>query len=247
MSSLVDVFDSYERRARIYPMLLVLLPAGLAAASWLPDGLDVIGLCGGALASVVLAAFLGQIARDQGKKREPELFKRWCGKPSVTALSYVAKVFDAATLGRIHGKLRDIDKDLRFPESEEEEAADREAAFAVYESASELLLSQTRDHSRFGLVFHENVNYGYRRNLWAMKPAGLILACLGVAASVGRLALGFVMDTPIAWTALAGALIGVALGSMWVMRVTESWVRVAAESFARQLCLAAQSIPTDGS
>jgi hypothetical protein len=242
MAALVNALDAYERQARQYPMLLVLLPAVLGAASWVPAGVDVGGLLGGALTSVVLAAFLGQIARDQGKRREPELFRKWGCKPSVMALSYEAQFFDAKTLRRIHRSLHDIDNELMFPESAEEEAAKRESAFAAYESASELLLSRTRDRERFRLVFRENVNYGYRRNLWAMKVPGMTLAVLGVGASVGRLVQVAVMDSPLVWTALVGGVIGVALGSMWVIRVREGWVRIAADAFARQLCLAAQSI-----
>mgnify|MGYP001066647441 CR=1 FL=1 len=245
MSALVNALDTYERRARLYPMLLVLLPAVLGAASWLPAGADVGGLLGGAVFSLVLAAFLGQIARDQGKKREPDLFRDWGGKPSVIALSYEGAFFDTKTLRRIHRSIRNIDDTLTFPENGEEEAAHRESAFTNYESASELLLSRTRDRDRFRLVFSENINYGYRRNLWAMRGSGLLLAVLGVAASVARLVHLSVTDLSTNWTAVVGVVIGLVLVVMWELRVRKSWVRIAADAFARQLCLAAQAIPKE--
>lgn len=247
MSTLVNAFDIYERKARLYPTLLVLLPAVLGVASWVPTGVDVSGLLGGTMTAVVLAAFLGQIARDQGKKREPELFRKWGGKPSVKALSYEGRFFDSKTLRRIHQSLLDVDNELTFPENVEEEAAERESAFANYESASELLLNCTRDREKFRLVFGEDVNYGYRRNLWAMKGPGMLLVVLGVGASVGRLVQVAVTDSPVVWTAIVNGVIGVSLGLMWVTRVREDWVRVAADSFARQLCLGAQSISREGS
>ena len=247
MSTLVNAFDPYERKARLYPMLLVILPAVLGAASWLPTGMEIESLLGGTVTSIVLAAFLGQIARDQGKKCEPELFRIWGGKPSVRALSFEGQFFDAKTLGRMHRSLHKMDSDLTFPENAEEEAAERDSAFLSYESACELLLSHTRDHNRFRLVFSENVNYGYRRNLWAMKGPGLFLAVFGVVASIWRLAVVIVTDLPMLWTALASALIGVTLVVMWAMRITAAWVRVTAESYARQLCLASQSLSNSSS
>ena len=34
------------------------------------------------------------------------------------------------------------------------------------------LREATRDTSRFPLVFAENANYGFRRNLWGLRPIG---------------------------------------------------------------------------
>lgn len=246
MSVVVNALDTYERRARLYPMLLVLLPAVLGAASWLPAGVDFGRLLGGTVTSVVLAAFLGQIARDQGKKREPDLFREWGGKPSVKALSYEGQFFDAKTLRRIHRSIHEIDDELTFPESAEEEAAHRDSAFTNYESASELLLSRTRDREGFRLVFSENVHYGYRRNLWAMKGVGVLLSALGVGACIVRLAQITITGSPFVWTPLVGAVIGLVLGSLWILRVRQGWVRIAADAFARQLCLAAQSMSQKG-
>ena len=52
MPHLGNISDTYKRRARIYQALLVVLPIALGGASWLPTGVDLVGLTGGALASV---------------------------------------------------------------------------------------------------------------------------------------------------------------------------------------------------
>ena len=52
MPHLGNISDTYERRARIYQALLVVLPIALGGVSWLPTGVDLVGLTGGALASV---------------------------------------------------------------------------------------------------------------------------------------------------------------------------------------------------
>ncbi len=70
--------------------------------------------------------------------------------------------------------------------SPEAEATDPEAADSLYDSAVQWLIPQTRSGGRFPLVFQENVNYGFRRNLWGLRPIGLAVAigCLVVNASM---------------------------------------------------------------
>ncbi len=238
----MSILGTYERKARLYPMLLVLLPLVLGVASWIPTGMDLESLLGGSIASAVLAAFFSQIARDHGKKCEPDLFQRWGGKPSVVALSYEGKFFDSGTLDRIHRSLHHLDERLVFPENAEDETIKRDLYFATYESASEFLLGLTRDQGKFPLVFNENVNYGYRRNLWAMKWPGLLLSSLGSAASIWRIVSSASAGSAINQTAVVGCLAGIVLGVFWLLHVREDWVRITANEFARQLCLAAQTL-----
>src|SRR5947208_9959356 len=70
-------------------------------------------------------------------------------------------------------------RDVKLPTSEEE-AADPEGADQRYEACVRFLRNATRDRSTFPLVFAENVNYGFRRNLWGMRSAGI--ACSAVSA-----------------------------------------------------------------
>lgn len=36
----------------------------------------------------------------------------------------------------------------------------------------------------FDLIFKENVNYGFRRNLWGMKPVEIVVAIVSVVAAM---------------------------------------------------------------
>ncbi|MBX3322585.1 MAG: hypothetical protein KF757_06305 [Phycisphaeraceae bacterium] len=142
-----------------------------------------------------------------------------------------------------HGtRLREFDPALGFPETAEQEAENPGRAHAVYESANELLLSRTRDREQFNLVFEENVNYGYRRNLWAMKPSGILLAAFGFAGGLSRLTLEIIRDEPVTMTAAYAVVLGSALTVFWIVRIHTDWVRVAADAYARQLAAASQSI-----
>lgn len=235
MPLVCNIFDAYERRARLYPMALVIMPVVFGVASWVPTSLDLPALAGSAILGIATAAIMTQMARDQGKKQEQKLFEMWSGKPSVRALSYAGGFFEEATLARYHARLRRLDPNLSFPLCAQDEAEAPEKFQAVYKSANDILLGRTRDPQKFRLVFEENVNYGYRRNLWAMKATGIAMAVLGLAAGASRLITDAKEDGPLCITAIAAIAVSLMMFVIWLMRVRPSWVRLAADAFATQL------------
>src|SRR3954454_24014593 len=76
----------------------------------------------------------------------------------------------------------------RLPVTAEEEARDPQAADRANEAGCAWLLAQTRDRKRFALLFEENVNYGFRRNFWAIKPLALTASIVTLAASTAAIA-----------------------------------------------------------
>lgn len=242
MSAIANLLDTYERRARFYPALVVVLPAVLGLASWVPSTSDWYGIVGSAVVAAAIASLLNQLARDQGKAREAELFEDWGGKPSEIALSYRAGVFDPTTLARYHRKLNALDPNLTFPKDANDESEHWDESKRAYESANELLLSRTRDRSEFGLVFAENINYGYRRNLWAMKAAGMLTTSVGAIAGAGRLILEWAAARTPTATAGTALVVSFAIFAVWLCRVSKNWVRTAADAYARQLVSASELI-----
>lgn len=128
------------------------------------------------------------------------------------------------------------------PPTREDEERDPDAALEVYSAYVEQLRNRTRDKERFGGVFRELVRYGFRRNLWAVKAAGVSLA---VAASV------------ILCTALYGfmsvhqnvglivpivAATNIALACLWIFVITPRWVMRAARLYADRLLEALDTI-----
>ncbi len=235
MASVASLFDAYERKARLMPALVVLLPVLVGAASWTPADVGTGLVIGGSFVVVAMAVLLAQLARDQGKRKEAKLFQGWGGKPSVRALSYRGRMFDVSTLARYHRRLATIDAELRFPADGAQENADPTAAARSYESASTLLVGRTRNRAKFPLVFAENANYGYRRNLWGMKPVGIAAAFFGLGASVGRVLLAGVTLQ----AAVSAALCAMFL-LLWFFVISPSWVRVAADEYARQLIMSSE-------
>lgn len=242
MSALDAVMDAYDRRARFYPMVIVLLPALLGAASWMPAGIEVPGIAGGTVVTLAAAAFLAQLARDQGKRREKELFRLWGGRPSDRALSYAARFFADATLARCHRKLMSLDSGLQLPASREYEKEHAKESKAAYAAATDLLVARSRDKERFPLLFKENISYGFRRNLWGLKSIGIVTSALGAAACTGKVLLLATADMPITSAAIVGAILSALLLAVWCVRVTPSWVRIPADGYSKHLVEASEHL-----
>ena len=122
--------------------------------------------CGG-------AKFLTQVGRDRGKVLEPTLYASWGGKPSVAMLRHSDTRLNAPTKNRYRAFLQVAVPTLALA-SPEEERTNPEAADDGYENANSWLLAQTMDRERFRLQFAENINYGFRRNVWALRPMGVL-------------------------------------------------------------------------
>lgn len=231
--------ETYSRSARLMPALLVFLPLGLVAGAWATAAADskAIGGLVTVATSFGFASLLAQIGRDAGKRRQHQLYGRWGGKPTTVMLRHRTRAFNRHTLVRYHAILSALLPELRLP-SEEQEQRDQAAADDVYEACIDYLLARTREQSKFRLVFEENVNYGFRRNLWAMKPAAILIN-LAALAFTGALSLS--RSAGQRWpdgVSVAVFSVTALMFSWWLVRIRPDWVRLAADAYARQLIAA---------
>jgi hypothetical protein len=102
-------------------------------------------------------------------------------------------------------------------------------------------LKRTRDKSKFDLLFEENCQYGFARNLWAMKPVGITICVLSLApmAFLAYRQHGADGAEPLTLVAIAGAVIMLVV---WLFWITPKWVRVPSEAYADRLLAALDSI-----
>jgi hypothetical protein len=229
--------DSYTLRARGWPLVLVTSPLfvlALASAHLKP------GVAVGSAALGAAVVFLGsQFARDAGKKLEPDLWASWGGAPTLRRLSFQGAI-PKSQVERAHDAVSRATSQ-QLP-TEEMEAADPASAKEVYDHAIFRLRELTRDRNRFGLLFKENVNYGFRRNLFGLKRLGVALATLTLAGAVliavlsdgstgARLSAAL---PPCTWSILA-------LLVYWRL-IEGEWVRIAAEAYADRLLGSAEAI-----
>lgn len=222
--------DTYTLQARFLPVVIVVLP--------------VVALLGGAIVSghgpqiavgtsvTVFSVIARQLGRDRGRRLEPDLWKGWGGSPTLQRLRFRSAGPSQVT-ERLHGRVADLLGDS-LP-AEVDEQADPEASDARYDDAVARLRGLTRNKSRFALLFSENINYGFRRNLLGLRPVGIavdLATLVGSALLIGltraTLAHRFALYAP-------AAVISLLLMVFWFAAVSADWVRIPADAYADRL------------
>ena len=88
------IMDEYERKARLYPALLLIAPIiGTVFALLsikMAISVTIFVSSGGAY-------LLTQLARDKGKEKEPKLFNEWGGMPSIAIFRHTDNQLDKIT------------------------------------------------------------------------------------------------------------------------------------------------------
>jgi hypothetical protein len=230
------LLDTYARRARLQPVLLTTLPLGLATLAWFPAGANVAGLAWGILVWCGGATLLAQLGRGSGKRREHALFQAWGGTPTTKMLRH-ATASNKVVLERRHRALEQLLRDIALPTADDE-AADPAGADAKYEACVAFLREHTRDRERYPLIFDENCSYGFRRNLWGLKPLGLTFAMISFLAIELLIIWSRETGRTVPSAAFAGGLLAAVFVMGWLFVVTPQWVRVAAEAYAERLLAA---------
>ena len=239
-------FDPYTLRARIQPALVVALPLGLLLFTLLPGQPIFVTAFFGILSTVGGTAVAAQLGRELGRRREPNLWKSWGGPPTTRLLRH----------RRLPGDIT-IPPGLRWQveywignplPTEQQEEANPQEADTKYEEAVASLREATRDSAKFPLVFAENVNYGFRRNLWGLRPIGGAIAVALALPSLTLLLLTiwgrpwpepwwdvFVNPDSVVVIRLAVAVAHTSLAAIWLFWVKPSWVKAVADTYAVQL------------
>lgn len=226
------VTDTYERKARLYPVLLTFSPLVALAVAIFVDYLSLLESTGIVVLGSASVFFLAQIGRDYGKEGEKRLWQSWDGMPSMAIFRHRNVRLNPITKARYHQRLSQALR-TRAP-SPEEESADPIAADTIYATWSDYLRTNTRD-GKFPLVLKENTNYGYRRNVWGLRPAGIASSIVGSTICALRLYFEFEQTNQIAVLAgIAGTYCFVLL-VFWLFHFTANWVRIAADSYAERL------------
>src|SRR6266481_857207 len=227
-------FDKYTYRARLLPSLLTFLPLAFAVTVWFPAQEAAWNVLGVIFVSSGLASLLSHFGRDLGKRKEAELFPMWGGVPTTRLLSHRFTKFDAVTLARYHAKLRTLIPDLHIPDLNEERA-NPSRTDQIYGSCTAFLREKTRDQKIFALVFAENINFGFRRNLLGWKPAGLVVAAVGLVSCAIFSITHLHGEQSILLFGLAGAIVSATMLLLWLFVIGPEWVRLAADTYAERL------------
>lgn len=242
MKAFEQLTDAYDRKARLYPSLLLIAPLTVlivAAVSAKYSALQALAAgavsCGGAF-------LLTQLARDAGKKLEPRLFDLWGGLPSVDIFRHRDNRLDTITKTRYHRTMASLVKQTK-PPTQNQERENPSFADEVYIAWSIYLRTHTRDQKKFPLLFKENINYGYRHNVLGLRPFGISIAILVGAIAVGRVCWVYYQTREIEQAMLGVWLFSFVLLLIWVFRVSPGWVHVPADAYAHRLVEAIDMLP----
>jgi hypothetical protein len=227
----------YKVRARLQPAAVTALPFALAILVWFPKGFEGRAAILSLLSWAGISGLVMTLARDRGRVIEPELWKAWGGAPTTRLLRF-RDASNQAMLALRHKALGIIAPEIALPASAAAEAANRTAADGAYEACVSVLRSSTRDRKKFPLVFEENCDYGYRRNLLGLRPWGLVAVLVGLAAVAAH-----------AWMEAEATPLEIAVTAIitleavfWLFLVRPDWVRRAADAYAARLLEAGAEI-----
>jgi hypothetical protein len=185
---------------------------------------------------------LMHLARDQGKKGEPKLFEEWGGMPSVAIFRHRDMRIDPISKARYHKKLEGLVKGVIAPSPADETAAP-EAAENVYRAWSTYVRVNTRDTKKYQLLFHENVCYGYRRNLWGLRPIGITVSVICVVGGFCWLGYQYYTGSELSGVVIGADIVAIVFLVLWIFRFTPNWVRIPADAYAERLAEAVDDLP----
>ena len=235
------ITDGYERKARLYPALLLFMPVAVVVGCGLGTSVSRAEAVCAVVVSCGALLLLAQIARDAGKRKERSLFDRWGGVPSVCIFRHVDARMDAITKARRHKRMSGLVKEAKAP-SADEETADPIAADGVYTAWSTYIRVNTRDTRKYALLFQENINYGYRRNLWGLRPTGIAMTSVSLVGAVAWLYFRYRSAGQISVELIIASVVALILLPLWLFRFTADWVRVPADAYAERLAEAIDSL-----
>lgn len=239
----MKITDPYTRIARLYPALICLLPLVVCLYALFPEQFVKWKALVGVLVSMGALSLLAQLARDRGKKLEAGLFDDWGGMPSVAILRYSNNVVENLTKARCHNKLAEL-TGISAPTQEMEQQTPSEAD-KIYLAWSNYIRANTRDTNKFGLLFKENINYGFRRNVLGLKPICISFGLLSFIILITSYFIKYKQGLPWDWHPLPAVIIAAFYLLIMTFIVTPSWVKIPADAYGLRLFEAVEIFSKD--
>jgi hypothetical protein len=237
------LLDEYDRKARLIPGLLVTFPVAITIIALSLKAQPVVAAACGLISGLGGPFVLASAVRTRGLAMQETLFRTWNGAPTTHALRHRDQMWSDAR--RAQWRL-DVGKatGLALPD-EATEAADPMAADGAFETAVARMRTMTRDKGKFRMVFIENRNFGYERNLLAMQRPGLLICAVSAAALIVLLIVRLLGDL----LGVSALSLGVGLGIVaataifWVAIPSRDRALLVGRRYAEQLLDQAAQFP----
>lgn len=222
-AKVLALFDSYSRTARLYPgLMLFLAPASVGVGLGISRWPEVTAL-GAVFVAAGMPLAIADWVRRRGQHLQSKLWNAWGGNPVLVELRKSGPVAD-----RRRGKLAAA---TGFPLSDPDDLLFEE----TMTNAIRQLISATRDTSKYPLVFQENKNYGFARNLLAIRSSGVRVSAAATFAGIVSMLASFQFEnfSLVATTAATLTASGVLL--FWIFFPGEERVQAAANDYRDRL------------
>lgn len=241
MGGLLKYIDDYTVKTRVVPFFLTLLPVIFVFYLWAPKSFEIKNGIGSAMLLLAILLIGAQVGRDSGKKKEYALYKSWGGPPTTRFLRHSNTEFNSVRRTRCHNKLQQMIPDIKIP-SVEEEKNNPKLADEIYEACVKYIISQTRDIDKYPLLYKENVNYGFLRNLWGLKKFGICMSILSIILSCLYIGINWCKGSHITLESIFIMLLCLVILLSWIFWVKPDKVRIAAEAYAKRLLECCETI-----
>ncbi len=232
--------DTYTIEARLCPVFLVILPVLITVNLWAPETSKFQFGFSSIIFSLAISFFGAQFGRNWGKLKEIKLWKSWDGPPTTRFLRHRDKQFNSIRKMQCHRIFQDLISDINIP-TMEEEISDPLKADQIYEACISFLKAKTRNTKKFSLLYKENINYGFLRNLWGLKALGIFLSSLSLI-NCGYFLWIEWSNKKIFSETIILTLIVLCILILWITWVRPNIIKIAAEAYAERLLECCENI-----
>lgn len=154
--------------------------------------------------------------------------------PTTQFLRHSDTQFNPIRRARCHKNLQANIPDLQLPTLEQEKN-NPEHADNAYEACIRYLIGKTRNSAAYPLIYKENINYGFLRNLWGLKPFGVLISFVGLIVSAFYIRYEWINLVKFTTESVTVAILCLITLGIWIFWVSPKRVRVAAEAYAERL------------
>ena len=153
--------------------------------------------------------------------------------PSIAVFRHTDNQLDKITKAKYHEQLTHLVEGTTAPTIEQEEA-DPSSADEIYTAWSNYLRRNTRGE-KFPLVRKELMNYGYRRNVYGMRPIGILVSLISLVTCAIRLYFVYRSTSQYDEALILAGVFSLVFSVLWIFQFTANWVRIPAVEYAKRL------------
>jgi hypothetical protein len=228
------LIDGYSLRARVAPVFLTIFPFLMVFNLWFSEQWSFKLGIGSTIFFIAFSMLGSHLGRHLGKRKEKKLWNFWDGPPTTRFLRHSNMEFNKIRRNHCHKKLQELLPDIELP-TDKQESINLSLADQKYETCVRFLISSTRDKKRYPLIYKENVNYGFMRNLWGLKPFGVMVSIISLILSLLFIILKWPLQVETYHFPIITILFSISSFLLWIFWIKPSSVKIVADAYAERL------------